>query len=91
MENTLKIANTATIISKEEIEEIVGQTLIEGTYLGALGAPAFLYGKSYWTRSAYNDVNVWYIGFYGGVYNNYASHECLYGVRPVVTISATLI
>ena len=56
-------------------------------------APSWVYATSYWSGSAYSTSEVWFVGSYSYVCFDYDYHftDADFGVRPVITISRSLI
>ena len=71
-------------------------TYEELTTLGCSGsscktAPSWVYATSYWSGSAYNTNCVWFVRSYGNFDGRNYNFVSYFGVRPVITISRSLI
>ena len=84
--STLGVTPTeARLITKEELET-----------LGCSGssctsAPSWVYSTTYWSGSAFNTTDVWYVRS-SGRFSDYRSSDSIsLGCRPVITISRSLI
>lgn len=86
----MNVENTATIISKEELEGLLGYTLVGGEKLEELEVPSFIYSTSYWTRTSYNTSSLWIVITIGSL-GTYGYQNPSGGVRPVITISSDLL
>ena len=78
----------ARIITKDELVDLG----CIPSDLSCRGAPSWVYTSSYWTSTAYSDGEVWFVGsggFFDGDYNWGPDYKM--GVRPVITISKSLI
>ena len=75
----------ARLIRKDELEnEKIGCSSADYT---CEGAPEWIYSTSYWSASADDTSDVWYV--LSGAYfdNNYSDYDNDFGVRPVIIIS----
>ena len=72
-----------TLITKEELD-ILGCNYDESK---CNSAPSFVYNTSYWTRSAFDENNIYFVSRSGYYYNNTYDINAHYGVRPVLIVS----
>ena len=77
----------ARLITYEELESLG----CSGSDNSCSEAPEWVYATTYWSGSAYNAYDVWFVGSYGGFGGDFYSSDSRYGVRPVITISKSLI
>ena len=82
LENHGATINDSRLITYEEVEKLG----CSGTNNTCSSAPSWVYSTSYWTGSAKDDNNIWYVRtnkqFKGREYN----FTCYFGIRPVITI-----
>ena len=79
--------NEARLITLEELE---GLGCSQSSY-NCSEAPSWVYATSYWSGSASNTVNVWYVNSNGLFSRSRYDDDFDFGVRPVITISRSLI
>ena len=71
-------------------DELIGLGCSENDY-SCSAAPSWVYATSYWSGSAIGTGNVWYVNSLT-IFDNYnSSDDSTFGVRPVITISRSLI
>ena len=88
LENLGTIIEEARLITYEELETL---GCIGERYGCGYGAPRWVYSVSYWSGSAYSDKYVWMVVANGGFGNGTYFYDYEVGVRPVITISKSLI
>ena len=77
----------ARLITKDEL---IGLGCSEDDY-SCSAAPSWVYATSYWSGSAYGTCDVWNVDSYAGFGNFIYGSGSGFGVRPVITISRSLI
>ena len=88
--NTLNITSaTGRLIKYEELEALG----CSGSGHSCSNAPSWVYQASYWSGSADSWYGVWRVDHYDGSMgvNDFDSHEDIYGARPVIELSESLI
>ena len=77
----------ARLITYEELEGLG----CSGDDWSCTSAPSWVYATSYWSGSANSSFFVWFVSSYGEFYSCDYDFDHRFGVRPVITISRSLI
>ena len=78
----------ARLITKDELEsEDIG---CDSSNYTCNDAPSWIYSTTYWSGSAFDDYNVWYVNSYGTFLFYSYDNDSGGGVRPVIIISKSL-
>ena len=73
----------ARLITKEELETLG----CSSSSYSCSRAPSWVYATSYWSGSALDSDNVWFVFSNGGFNGSYYSINDIFGCRPVIVIS----
>ena len=79
--------NEARLITIEELEGLG----CNRSSSSCSGSPKWVYSTTYWSGSASDITYVWRVDSYGSFNINYYDRDSSFGLRPVITISRSLI
>ena len=88
LNSTYGLSATGELIQTSELDNL---GCVKDDNSCSTSSYSWLYSSSYWTGTANGTYKVWYVGNDGTYDNVICAENYMFGVRPVITISADLI